>query len=701
MKVVKVLLFVFSVIFVSKGGYSEVGNFNMNYQYIPSELIVTVSDSASFLDEDSLFSNSNINIVKSFKSSNSYLIRFDKSLNEEALKREAEKILGTNGVKNVEVNVVYHLYGVAPNDTDFSMQYGLDNDGQSGGTVDADIDAVEAWEIHTGSKDVLVGVLDTGIDYNHPDLFENYWSNPGETGLDQNGQDKRSNGIDDDNNGYVDDWRGWDFINNDNDPLDDNNHGTHCAGIIGARSNNGIGISGVNWNVSMVGLKVFDSEGLTTTDAIVGAIEYATSIGVDLTSNSWGGGAYSQLIYDAIKKAEENGILFVAAAGNSSQNTDEEIIYPSGYEIDNIISVASTDHNDNISDFSNYGIRTVDVAAPGTDIYSTVINDDYSMMSGTSMAAPHVAGIAALIMGAYPGISYKEVKARILYNTDMKESLFDKVWTGGRVNAYLSLEKKDYIAPSKPEDLRITKAGISTLEVSYLRAGDDDKEGAAIGYEVRVSESPIKSLKEWEEASTVSVHFSEDRDDPNRIKANVLGLDYNLKGYVAVRAFDNVGQWGATSESLEFQLRHAEIIYTNSGNNLDGVITEGTWGIETLDGNSLFSDSPSGLYESDIDSSLTFDAILVNSAAAILEFRTSYDLEAEYDFGYLEISIDQGENFKKVATFNGSSSYKRVSYNLEKYLKDVSTIQLRFRIETDGSLNRDGWKIDDVTIFSD
>lgn len=618
MRVVQFLLVTCASIFSSMGGYSSEKNFNMEYQHVPSELIVTVSDSASFLNEVNLFAKGNVKVVKSFKSSKSYLIRFEEGLTKEALKRKAKEILQSNDVENVEANVIYHLYGTTPNDADFDKQYALDNRGQSGGVLDADIDALEAWEMHTGSKDVLVGVIDTGIYYKHPDLIDNYWSNPGETGLDQNGQDKRSNGIDDDNNGYVDDWRGWDFINNDNDPIDDHNHGTHCAGVIGAKSNNGIGISGVNWEVSMVGLKIFNSQGSTTTDAIVGAIEYATTIGVDLTSNSWGGGAYSQLIYDAIKRAQEKGILFVAAAGNNSKNTDETSNYPSGYDIDNIISVASTDHNDHISYFSNYGIQTVDVAAPGSDIYSTVTNDGYSMMSGTSMATPYVSGVAALVMAAFPDISYKEVKARILYNGDRNESLRDKVMTGARINAYASLEI-DHIMPSSPEDLQITKLDISSFEVSYLKAGDDSYEGVARGYEVRISEKPIDSLKNWEEASKVYVHFSEDSSDSQRMKATILGLKYNLSGYVAVRAFDNVGQWGGISDSVKFQLAHAEIIYANYGDSLDGVTVEGAWGIETLGDNRLFSDSPSGPYGNGVDSSLILDPISITSSQAILE----------------------------------------------------------------------------------
>ena len=247
-----------------------------------------------------------------------------------------------------------------------------------------DIAATEAWNITTGSKDVLVGVIDTGIDYSHPDLKGNMWSNPGETGLDADGNDRSTNGIDDDNNGYVDDHQGWDFYNSDNDPMDGHSHGTHCAGTIGAKGNNGIGVVGVNWDVSLVGLKVFSDGGSTTAAILAEAISYANTIGVDLTSNSWGGGGVSEAIRSSIQQADEAGILFVAAAGNASADNDASPQYPSSYDLDNIIAVASTDRNDRLSSFSSYGRVNVDVGAPGSDIYSTVPGGQY----GTKKAEP-------------------------------------------------------------------------------------------------------------------------------------------------------------------------------------------------------------------------------------------------------------------------------------------------------------------------
>lgn len=325
-----------------------------------------------------------------------------------------------------------------PDDPYYGQLWGMSNSGQTGGTPDADIDAAEAWDISTGSRDVLVGIIDTGVDRSHPDLAANMWSNPGETGTDGSGGDKRSNGIDDDGNGFIDDWRGWDFVNGDNDPDDDQGHGTHVAGTIGAVGGNGTGVTGVCWQVSMVGIKFLGPFGGTTSDAI-SAIEYATSIGCNLTSNSWGGGGYSQELADAIGQAGAAGRLFVAAAGNSSGNNDLYPVYPASYALPNIIAVAATDHNDALAGFSCYGAVGVDLAAPGVSILSSLPGATYGLYSGTSMATPHVSGACALLWSVAPGLSAAGLKQALLEHSDPLPSLSGKVACGGRLNVHRAL----------------------------------------------------------------------------------------------------------------------------------------------------------------------------------------------------------------------------------------------------------------------
>ena len=343
-------------------------------------------------------------------------------------------------IRTAESDFIVHAIG-EPSDGDFGALWGMHNVGQGGGVVDADIDAVEAWDIHTGSKNVLVGVIDTGIDRNHPDLAANMWQNPGETGTDANGNAKQSNGIDDDANGYVDDWRGWDFVNGDNNPHDDHYHGTHCAGTIGGVGNNGQGVAGVCWNVSLVGLKFLGAGGSGSISDAVEATLYGTKIGCALTSNSWGGGGYSQALKDAIDAAGVAGKLFVAAAGNAGSDTDISINYPSSYDSANIISVAATDRYDGLANFSNYGVVTVDLGAPGVDTFSTALNGGYQYLSGTSMATPHVAGACALLAAANPSLSASQIKQVLLSTVDPISSLSGKTVTGGRLNVFTAVQQ--------------------------------------------------------------------------------------------------------------------------------------------------------------------------------------------------------------------------------------------------------------------
>jgi subtilisin family serine protease/uncharacterized protein YhfF len=335
-------------------------------------------------------------------------------------------------VRYAEPNVTFRT-DLLPNDPSFSQLWGLENGGQSvngvAGLADADIDAGAAWNVTTGSASVTVGVIDTGVDYLHPDLAGNIWINPGEdcAGC-------RNDGVDNDGNGYVDDWHGWDFKNNDNDPLDDNGHGTHVAGTIGAIGDNGQGVAGVDWRVQIMPLKFLGANGSGDASDAVEAILYATSMGAVVTNNSWGGSDYSQALADAVASADAGGSLFVAAAGNSFANTDTSPNYPSGYSAPNIIAVAATDQSDARAWFSNYGLRSVDLAAPGTNILSTKPGASYQYLDGTSMATPFVTGAAALARSAFPSASAAGLKALLLRTVDANASLTGKTTTGGRLN---------------------------------------------------------------------------------------------------------------------------------------------------------------------------------------------------------------------------------------------------------------------------
>ena len=270
------------------------------------------------------------------------------------IEQAVERLSANPGVVWAEPNYVIQPF-VVPNDPRFPEQWPLRNVGQSGGLPDADIRATLAWDLTPGSSSVLVGVIDTGIDYKHPDLAPNIFVNPGEI---------PDNGIDDDENGFVDDVRGWDFLDRDNDPMDAQGHGTHVAGTIGASGNDSIGVAGVCWRVRLLPLRVLGPAGGTSAGAAE-AVRYATMMGARVTNNSWGTSAVSNVLLDAITEARDAGVLFVAAAGNDSRDNAVFPVYPASYGLSNVLSVAATDRRDRLAAFSNYGATTVHIGAPG------------------------------------------------------------------------------------------------------------------------------------------------------------------------------------------------------------------------------------------------------------------------------------------------------------------------------------------------
>lgn len=333
-------------------------------------------------------------------------------------------------------NTIYHLdefekQDAPVNDPDFGKLWGMNNEGQTGGKVDADIDAPEAWAVHTGRNQAegapIIALIDSGIDYNHPDLAANIWTNPGEIPGD---------GIDNDGNGIIDDVHGYNAIGENGDPMDGLGHGSHCAGTIGAVGNDGRGVVGVNQKANIMAVKIFDDQGNTDAAAIIRGIQYATKMGARITSNSWGGPSPNAGIKEAFAQSPA---LHMVAAGNSGYNNDWLPSFPANYALDNIVAVAATDHNDQLASFSQYGKRNVDLGAPGVDILSTVPGGKYDVYSGTSMATPHVSGAAGLLISKYPDISNTDLRRRLLEGTDKIDSLNGKVASGGRLNVHNSL----------------------------------------------------------------------------------------------------------------------------------------------------------------------------------------------------------------------------------------------------------------------
>ena len=449
--------------------------------------------------------------------------------------RAIERLRANPQVEYAEPNYIVNI-SRTPDDPLYPDLYGLHNTGQLGGLPGADIDAEDAWDVTTGSRSVVVAVIDTGIDITHPDLAANIFVNPGEI---------PGNGADDDHNGFIDDVHGWDFVNDDNDPKDDHFHGTHCAGTIGAVGNDGQGVVGVNWQVTLLPIKFLSAGGSGTTADAVESIEYAVAMGADITSNSWGGGDFSRALLEAILAASARDVLFVAAAGNEGSDTDLGPHYPSGFDSPNIIAVAATDRNDELAYFSNYGATSVDLGAPGVTIKSTVPDGQYDVYSGTSMAAPHVAGAAALIKVVAPGLDVVQLKARLLGGVDPIPALAGKTLTGGRLNAFRPIAVADTTAPGAITDLETTETTSNSLLLRWTATGNDGAIGVAASYDVRYSTAPIDDA-----GFAAAPRFSVPRRPAPSGNAETLeltGLAGGTGYFVALRAIDASGNAGPIS----------------------------------------------------------------------------------------------------------------------------------------------------------
>jgi subtilisin family serine protease len=435
-----------------------------------------------------------------------------------------------------EPNYILRAYAT-PNDPRFAELYGMRNTGQTGGTAGADIRATSAWDIFTGDPNLKIGVIDTGVDYTHPDLVNNVWTNPGEI---------PGNGIDDDGNGYIDDVHGYDFVNNDGDPMDDHYHGTHCSGTIAGEGDNGIGVAGVNWHAKIVGIKFLDASGSGSTAAAISGIQYAIAVGCRLTSNSWGGGGVSQALEDAINAAGAAGQLFVCAAGNAGSNIDATPSYPASYASQYIISVAATDHNDGLASFSNYGLTSVDLGAPGVDILSCQPGGQYQLLSGTSMATPHVAGACGLAWGRFPSATNLQIKQLIMSKADPIPSLTGKCVTGARLNVFMAIADPDSIPPGAVADLGTNNPGSTTMGLAWTATGDDGTVGRASRYDIRFSTNPINDAN-FSLATPVAGPNPQTSGSPETFE--VSGLTYSTTYYFALKVADEFGNTGTISNT--------------------------------------------------------------------------------------------------------------------------------------------------------
>lgn len=617
-----------------------------------------------------------------------------------------------------EPNYLLHI-AKTPDDPDFDKLWGLHNLGQTGGTNGADVSAMVAWDIATGSQEVIVAIIDTGIDFNHPDLAANIWVNPKEC---PQGYGKcTADGKDDDSNGYIDDFYGANTITDNGDIMDDFGHGTHVAGTIGAVGNNGIGVVGVNWNVKMLGCKFLSASGSGSTANAIKCFNYVNELknkqgyNIVVTNNSWGGGLASDALLAAM--SGPNAPLHVCAAGNANSS---RIAYPAGYDLPNIISVAATDHDDLYASFSNWGADWVDLAAPGVDIYSTVPtgsctmcdSSGYRSASGTSMATPHIAGAAALLWSQYKTLTIEQLKNRFLSGADPLNDRSKSTLTNGRLNLLNAMEE-DSVPPATVTNLAASRVLMTQVDLTWTATGDDGLQGTANAYDIRYASSPI-SAATWESATPVD-------DEPAPQPAGTLermtvtGLQPATTYYFAMKVMDNVGNESELSNIVVFATSAGTIVFEDTmENGVGSWTTEGDtslWHLSQLRSNSpttawYYGKEDTRNYETGASNRgyLVSPAInLVEADEVMLTFYEWSQLQEneEYDRTRVQVSTD-GELWQTVYESHGTTdSWVKRTVSLTPYIERSGVVHVRFWFDTvnDRFNTTEGWFVDDVQLL--
>lgn len=430
-------------------------------KHVPGEIIVKLKpgvDAQSFLSKKS-FSTLGLTPAREIKLSYQKLNVLHVG-NEKSLKGAIAALMANPEVEYAEPNYIYTTavmpkeknlnhkkleaspfadkFASLPSDPSFGQLWGLRNTGSNepqgkAGVEGADVNALKAWDMTKGARNVRIAIIDTGIDYNHPDLKAN-----------------------------VDRDSGYNFANDTKDAMDDNGHGTHCAGTIGAVHDNSVGVAGVMADVTMIPIKFLDAGGSGTLEAAIKSIDYATNLNVDLMSNSWGGGGRSQALYESIVRAAERGIIFTAAAGNSSSNNDSSPSYPASYDVPNVVSVAALTAQNDLAYFSSYGRNSVHIAAPGHNILSTVSGGKYEIMSGTSMATPHVSGVLGLLLAKEGRIAHADLRERLTMTGVPVAALRGKTQTASRIDAY------NLLTDTRPERSGPRNDGWTTVKLDQV-----------------------------------------------------------------------------------------------------------------------------------------------------------------------------------------------------------------------------------------
>ena len=589
----------------------------------------------------------------------------------------------------------------APDDL-LKAQWNLHNEGQTGGVKGVDVDAPEAWNLSTG-RGVTVAVLDTGIDLENPDLIPNLWTNTGEIAGD---------GIDNDNNGYIDDVHGINLVNRSQPPDDDNDHGTQIASVIGAAENEGLGMVGLAPDAKLLPIKFMERGGRGDIASAIEGISYAEAQGARIVVNGWMTRVQNQSLFEVVAASSA---LHVCSAGNDGYDNDIRPVHPASFPLDNVLSVAATDHHDDFTKFTNRGQKTVDLAAPGRKVPAYDKKGNISLQGGAAIAAAHVGAAAALVVSRYPEIDNRSLATRLTYNGDPLPENSDRVASGKRLNAATAL-REDIVAPGAPREFSATAADGQNLILNFGSVADNGVGGASpvAFYEARISSRPISAEGSddtiaFDEATSVAMNLDHDVTPGQQVVQHYsLGPSGEQRHFhLAVRATDKAGNRSdlATSEVL---VPKSRVVYEDgfeapADGSPETWTMEGSWARVPVAGRGMvMTDSPEGDYDNDSDYSLTSPTIdLKGLRSAKLHFDARYTIEPKHDGCFVEVETNGwfGKKWKKVARLDGHSGWKNHQVDLSDYAgKDL---KFRFRMETDRDRVAYGIQLDHLSISSD
>lgn len=661
------------------------------------------SSKVPFSDVQSFFDASPMTPIHRYGFSPVYLVSSAKRIDLDL------RLLASTSVEYIERVPEFKSHGagslgrILPNDREFSKLWSANPLTES----NRSISLPRAWAFETGLAPVKVCVIDSGVDYLHPDLRDNIWENPGEVGLDENGKDKRTNGLDDDQNGYIDDVRGWDFANDDNDPMDDDSHGTHVAGTIGAKGNNREGIAGVAWNVSLIPLKFLREDGSGTFADAIEAVEYCVSTGALISNNSYGSTARSETLDALMSWLDGKNHLFVTSAGNTASDNDIVANYPSSYPYDYILSVAASTKKGSKDGFSNYGHLSVDLAAPGERIYSSVPGRAYDYFSGTSMAAPHVAGAAALLIANWKRtapnkpFTVLDVRTQILA-TVRKNSVFKPLVKSGGILDVFNLLEPDTSVPSSPQLLSAKKESSVSARLTFTGSGDDGSKGRASYYAFYMRDEKTNKTSQLHVLTPIKMN---DEDNLEVVLGGFFqnhSLNEDLRANVYAVAFDNKNQSSKMSQALPLSLNALTLAQSLSNESLREISYEDPWQLTRGDIEILLEDSPGRPYKNGFSTSVKLPRWEVTKNS-VLELRLDHDLEKNYDFLLIESVFGTSENVVILDKISGTRKEARYLIDLGPFILQnnqavFSAISLKMK--TDVSVTADGVAIRAVNLHT-